>query len=460
MTLGVTAKRITTWYAWVSLVAVVLIGPVAYFFISYQFIAGSLETEAELDADTISQLISRNPNLWTYEQLRLGEVLSRRHVSHVETRRIVDGGNRVVAASSNVLDSPVIVRSADLLDSGVTVARVEISRSLRPLLVHTVIVAFIGLFFGMLSFIPFYVLPLRAVRRAEEESRLSEARYRRLFDSTMDGVYQVNAGSIFTMMNPAGARIFGYDDPREIIGTSALDYWRDPVDRDKYRADLKIRKSVSAYPIRARTRNGEPIELESSSRILEDEMGNFLGIEGILRDVTERKRMTEKLTTLSITDELTSLYNRRGFFTLGEHLLKMADRSKKVMFILYADLDGLKEINDTLGHQEGDRALAEVAELLRETYRKSDVIARIGGDEFVVIPVGFAGDNVEAICNRLKKNIDTRNTGADRKYELSVSIGIAYYDPEHPCSLDELLIRADTLMYEQKRRQRKSRHKK
>jgi diguanylate cyclase (GGDEF)-like protein/PAS domain S-box-containing protein len=460
MTLGVTAKRITTWYAWAGLLAVVLIGPVAYFFVSYQFIAGSLETEAEIDADTISQLISKNPNLWSYEQLRLGEVLSRRHVSHVETRRIVDSANRVIAASPNVLDSPVIVRSADLLDSGVTVARIEISRSLRPLLVHTVIVAFIGLFFGMLSFIPFYVLPLRAVRRAEEESRKSEARYRRLFDSTMDGIYQVNADSVFTMMNPAGARIFGYDDPRQIIGTSALNYWRDPVDRDKYRAELKIRKTVSAYPIRARTRNGEPIELESSSRILEDEMGNFLGIEGILRDVTERRRMTEKLTTLSITDELTSLYNRRGFFTLGEHLLKMADRSKKVMFILYADLDGLKEINDTLGHQEGDRALAEVAELLRETYRKSDVIARIGGDEFVVIPVGFAGDNVEAICNRLKKNIEIRNAGADRKYGLSVSIGIAYYDPEHPCSLDELLIRADTLMYEQKRRQRKVRHKK
>ena len=132
-------------------------------------------------------------------------------------------------------------------------------------------------------------------KQAEEERRKSEKKYKELFDSTLDGIYQVDAEGVFVMMNPAGARIFGYESPEEIIGRNALEYWRDPGDRDAFRAELKIKKSVSGYHMRARNRNGRPIELESSSLLKEDEKGNFLGIEGILRDVTERTRADERI---------------------------------------------------------------------------------------------------------------------------------------------------------------------
>ncbi len=444
------AKKITSWYAWAGLVFITICGPIAYFSLFYQFIAGSLDAEAEITGNVVTQLISKNPEMWTYEQLRLQEVLSRRHVDHLEMRRIVDTKNRVIAEAFDVLKPPVIMRSADLWDSGVVVARLEISRSMRPLLMRTGIVALLSLLLGMITFIPFMVLPLRAIRRAEDESRASEEKYRNLFDSTTDGVYQVNAEGVFTMMNKAGAKIFGYENPDEIIGHNALEYWREPRDRDAYRAELQIKKVVHAYPISARRKDGEPIELESSSRILEDGAGQFIGIEGILRDVTERMRLAAQLKSLSLTDELTGLYNRRGFFTLGEHLLKMADRTKKGMFLLYADLDGLKEINDTFGHQEGDRALIEAATLLKQTYRKSDVIARLGGDEFAIIPVGFAGNDVEVIAARLQRRLDIHNSRMNRGYKLSMSIGIVFCDPDKPCSLDDLLALADELMYEQK----------
>jgi diguanylate cyclase (GGDEF)-like protein len=124
--------------------------------------------------------------------------------------------------------------------------------------------------------------------------------------------------------------------------------------------------------------------------------------------------------------------------------------------MLYADLDGLKTINDTLGHQEGDRALADTAHLLKSTYRESDLIARIGGDEFVVIPVGSAGDNIETITDRLQKNVDLHNATANRPYTLSISTGIAYYDTERPSSIDELLATGDRLMYEQKKMKRRA----
>jgi diguanylate cyclase (GGDEF)-like protein/PAS domain S-box-containing protein len=293
-------------------------------------------------------------------------------------------------------------------------------------------------------------------KRSDEALRQSEERYKNLFDSTLDGIFQANAEGFFTLMNRAGARIFGYETPEEIIGRNALEYWRDPKDRDVYRAELKIRKSVSAYPMKARKKNGDPIELESSSRIIEGDSGNFLGIEGILRDVTERKHMEEELHSMSLRDELTGLYNRRGFMTLAAQELKMADRMKRGIFILYADLDGLKGINDTLGHEEGDMAIKETAVILKKTFRNSDIIGRIGGDEFVIIPIGTAGDNLDVITSRLQKNIDIQNENINRNYTLSLSVGIAYYDPQHPITIDELLTTADALMYAQKRNKKMS----
>ncbi|MBI5101856.1 MAG: diguanylate cyclase [Nitrospirae bacterium] len=292
-------------------------------------------------------------------------------------------------------------------------------------------------------------------KRSDEALRKSEERYKNFIDTTLDGIYHVNAEGVFTLMNRSGAKIFGYESPEEIIGRNALEFWRDPRDRDAYREELRIRKYVSAYPIKARKKNGEPIELETSSRIVESDSGNIIGIEGILRDVTERRHMEEELRFMSLRDELTGLYNRRGFITLAEQELKMADRLKIGMFILYADLDGLKAINDTLGHEVGDMAIKEAAGILKETFRNSDIIGRIGGDEFVVIPIGTTGDNLPAITSRLQRNIDVKNEENDRRYKLSLSSGIAYYDPEHPSTIDELLTTADALMYDQKRNKRK-----
>jgi diguanylate cyclase (GGDEF)-like protein/PAS domain S-box-containing protein len=291
-------------------------------------------------------------------------------------------------------------------------------------------------------------------KMADEALRKSEEKYKNIFDSTMDGIFQVNAKGIFTLMNHAGAKIFGYDTPDEIIGRSALDYWRDPGDRDAYRAELAVKKTVGAYPMKAQKKTGEPIELESSSRIIEDKDGTFLGIEGILRDVTDRMRMEEELRALSLRDELTGLYNRRGFVTLASQELRMANRLKKGIYLLYADLDGLKIINDTLGHEAGDRALKDTAVVLKETFRNSDIIARIGGDEFVIVPIGAAGDNMEIITARLLRNLDSMNKKSGRDYNLSLSAGIAYYDPKHPVTVEDLLIKADELMYEQKKRKR------
>ncbi len=164
----------------------------------------------------------------------------------------------------------------------------------------------------------------------------------------------------------------------------------------------------------------------------------------------------EKLRVMAITDELTGLLNRRGFFNLAEQQLKLARRNDQEIFMVYVDIDNMKDINNRLGHQEGDIALTDTAHLLRTTFRDSDIIARIGGDEFVVITIGSDENSLESITARLRKNVHTLNKSNLRGHALSLSFGITGFTPEGSGSLDALLTRADKLMLEQKVLKRKS----
>lgn len=169
-----------------------------------------------------------------------------------------------------------------------------------------------------------------------------------------------------------------------------------------------------------------------------------------IRYAIERQRLIEEVRSQSIIDELTKLHNRRGFLTLGQQQLKIANRTKRGILLFFIDLDNMKKINDTLGHHEGDLALMEIATVLRETFRDYDIIARIGGDEFVVLAIDVSESSAEIITARLRENLRIRNSYGKHPYKLSISMGTVYQDSEFPCSINELLARADSLMYEQK----------
>ncbi|MGZ8847097.1 MAG: GGDEF domain-containing protein, partial [Pyrinomonadaceae bacterium] len=173
-----------------------------------------------------------------------------------------------------------------------------------------------------------------------------------------------------------------------------------------------------------------------------------------IQDITERKRAEAALQSLSLVDELTGLYNRRGFLAVSEQSLSEIRLNDKIPAIVYADLDGLKEINDSLGHHEGDRALAKAAEILKESFRSSDIVARIGGDEFVVLAAVGADESPESLSMRLQDNFDASNALRNRPYNLAVSVGIAHFDDEQNHSIEELMAQADRAMYEDKRRKR------
>lgn len=170
--------------------------------------------------------------------------------------------------------------------------------------------------------------------------------------------------------------------------------------------------------------------------------------------VSEQRRVENELNELSYSDELTKLKNRRGFFILAEQQLKLSNRNQKGIFMLYTDIDNFKQINDTFGHEEGDKVLKEVAGILQKNYRTSDIISRIGGDEFVVIPIETSKSGVNVVIERFQNALALHNEKVKRDYDISVSTGLAYYNPISPCSLDELLSRADKIMYKEKERKK------
>lgn len=178
--------------------------------------------------------------------------------------------------------------------------------------------------------------------------------------------------------------------------------------------------------------------------------------ERLASEVRKRKRAEAKLSGLSITDELTGLHNRRGFSLLAEQGLRAARRERTGCALIFIDVDGLKAVNDTLGHREGDAMLVDVAAVLRSTFREADVIARIGGDEFAVLTTGLC-DGSGPIKARLQGCLRDLNRRGDRCYQLSLSMGVAAITPETltAVSLEDLLARADRAMYADKRRKTK-----
>jgi diguanylate cyclase (GGDEF)-like protein len=173
-----------------------------------------------------------------------------------------------------------------------------------------------------------------------------------------------------------------------------------------------------------------------------------------VRHAIERHQLLSALRSLSLIDDLTGLYNRRGFTDLGEQHLKLARRTARGVAVVFLDLDRFKTINDSLGHHVGDRALQKVADILRATFRRSDIIARLGGDEFAVLALEASGESAEALVDRLRERFREFSESTHESYRLGASIGMARHDGDLRMRLEDLLAEADTGMYREKRDKR------
>jgi diguanylate cyclase (GGDEF)-like protein/PAS domain S-box-containing protein len=289
-------------------------------------------------------------------------------------------------------------------------------------------------------------------KNAEQLLMESEERYRTAIEFSNDGVSLLRGGR-HIYVNRRFLEIYGYDKPEEALG-KGLDLTIHPDDLqmvvERNRRRERGERVTPKYEFKGIRKDGTTVYVEiSTARII------FHGEPATLayhRDITKRKVLEEKLQAISITDELTGLYNRRGFFILSQQQLKLARRTGKNALLFFADLDKLKWINDTIGHQEGDAALLETARILKDTFRESDIISRMGGDEFAVLAIDINDETAKILLSRLQTFFNAHNARETRKYMLSLSVGVAQYDPQNPVSLDVLISRADVSMYEEKRK--------
>lgn len=280
----------------------------------------------------------------------------------------------------------------------------------------------------------------------------SERHYRALIENAYDAVLITDKDGTQRFMNPSVKHVTGYE-AEELEGNSIFEYIH-PDDLPAFMRVFSnvIRKhgDIGHAEYRFHHKDGTWRAHEAACRnLLHDP--DVAGVIINYRDIGDRKLLEEELRNLSLTDDLTGLNNRRGFFTLAEQYMKIAKRQKRPFSLLFCDLDGLKQINDTFGHQVGGQALTETADVLRETFRESDILTRIGGDEFVVLATDASRGDMDVILDRLAKNVEKHNADMRRPYKLSISCGISYFDPDEPESLEGMISQADAAMYEQKR---------
>ena len=299
-------------------------------------------------------------------------------------------------------------------------------------------------------------------RHIAEQQRISralletEAHFRNAFDYAAIGMALVSPQGTWLRVNRSLCELVGYSEEELLRSNFQSITHADDVGNDLANLYRLIQGETPTCQVEKRYvhKLGQVVWAMNSVSLVHDSEDNPAHFIFQIQDISERKRAESALRSLSLVDELTGLYNRRGFLAVTEQYLESFQRSDNSLVVLYADLDGLKRINDSLGHLEGDRALMRTAEILKEAFRSSDIIARLGGDEFVLLASVGADESAESLTERLQQKIDLANAQRNRPYDLSISIGVTHFDPDEACTIEELMARADSVMYEEKRRKR------
>ena len=472
-------RKLAAMISWITAAIATLVAvslPVGFFWLSYQAQKNEVAMEARLHGAFVTQVIAGSPATWRQEVGALIET-DLTPTTLPEVRKVTDAQGSVLARSAGELEAPLLEGNSPLLDAnGQLAGEVKVVRSLAPILQKTILVAMLAATLGIAIFVTLRVLPLRALSRAlgalhqeKQTLRESEERLRIVIDKAVDGIITFDPQGAVESFNPAAERIFGYR-AEEILGQNVDTLiWPQNAEDTTETGQLL---AVGQAEITARRKDGTSFPAEFA--LGEAHHNGERRFIGILRDITERKDAEAKLTFLANYDNLTGLPNRSLFRDRLSHAMAKADRSRRLIALMFLDLDRFKAINDTLGHEAGDGMLQHVAKLLQSTLRKCDTISRpgrdaggafcatisrLGGDEFTLILEDIPGaDDAVIVAQKILTAFSTQPFFAgDQEIYPSTSIGIALY-PVDNTDMDGLIKQADDAMYLAKEAGRGSYH--
>jgi diguanylate cyclase (GGDEF)-like protein/PAS domain S-box-containing protein len=290
----------------------------------------------------------------------------------------------------------------------------------------------------------------------EKELRESEKKYRTLFENSMDAIYVSARDGRLVDVNQAFLDLFGYTR-EEALALNAKEAF-EHQDRQRFLEAMRQKNYVKDFALTLKKKDGRLMDCLLTLNSRKDEREKTIGFQGIVRDITAFKKAQEDVRYMAYHDSLTGLPNRMLFSDrLGMGIVN-AERNKGRIAVMMLDLDRFKDVNDTFGHDVGDKLLREVAVRLQETVRKGDTVARIGGDEFLlVVPEINSSRDTFVVSEKIMYAFRRAFFVEDRELSVTCSVGIAIY-PDHGTNSETLVRRADAAMYEVKRHGRNGYH--